>query len=221
VKRSENQHKTQQQERTCKKKMNNKETLESFQSITGADEATARCFLESSNWNLEVPSSSLSFVNHTNTGCSQRAYVPTTTGGHQHFLRPRRGEPSSRGRHGPEGPLPRQERPQAEEDAPQERQRRRLADHVPSHPTHVFISFSIYYSYYWCVCVRVRSCVCGRDQWLMMAMVGGDGRWLMTQERRPKRRAREAQGGLPAPARAAGAVRAAREGAAGAGARRS
>jgi hypothetical protein len=36
--------------------MNNRETLESFQSITGADEATARCFLESSNWNLEVRS---------------------------------------------------------------------------------------------------------------------------------------------------------------------
>jgi len=31
-----------------------KEALLSFQSITGADEATARCFLESANWNVEV-----------------------------------------------------------------------------------------------------------------------------------------------------------------------
>jgi hypothetical protein len=89
--------------------------------------------------------------------------VPTT-GGHQHFLRPRRGEPSSRRRH---GPLPRQERPHEEEDPLQERQRRRLACQVPS------LLYSCIYFLYSSLLLRVRSCVCvcGRDQWLMMAMV--------------------------------------------------
>lgn len=53
--------------------MNNRETLESFQSITGADEATARCFLESSNWNLEAGIST--FFDHG--GVSPAAAVVT------------------------------------------------------------------------------------------------------------------------------------------------
>ncbi|ELR18616.1 Ras subfamily protein [Acanthamoeba castellanii str. Neff] len=55
--------------------MNNKETLESFQSITGADEATARCFLESSNWNLEAGIST--FFDHG--GVSPAAAVVTAS----------------------------------------------------------------------------------------------------------------------------------------------